>query len=372
MMKKVLLSSVILVLILTLLIGCGGNAPAPTTPAATTTAATSAPPATTSAPPAKVYTLQYTTSETPAITTQAESATLMMDKIEKLTNGRVKFQKNYGGSLASAVQEVEAIRSGIADLGRPIYFTENALFNIMALGTLPMSMKDAWSVHQSVSMITKKYAQAELKGLHLFATTGTDPYVVMLKSKKPMTVAEFAGIKIRNPGGYGGQALEKLGMVPVSLVLADVYDAISKGTIEAAYAGRNTSVDYKFYEVCKEMLGLDIGIYTTIMLIMNDNTWNSLPPDIQGVFTDVMTEWAKLNYTVQASRGAPAEKTLKDKGVDVYYLPATEMAKVNSIVLPVWDKAVQDLNDKKLDGKAIMTDFVNDLKARGENPPWKP
>lgn len=364
MLKKTIFLILALVLIFSSFVGCGTAQPAQTTAPATTTAPTTT---------AAVITLQYTSSETANINTQANSAEPMIQKIEKLSNGRVKVIRNFGGTLANATQELEAVRNGVADFARALYFTENALFNILALGTLPFAgKKDPWNAHQAVTKMVRKYGQAELKGLHFFSSTGTDPYTLMLKSQKPMTVAELKGIKVRNPGGYGGQALEKLGMAPVSLTLAEVYDALSKNTIEAAYAARNTHKDYKFYEICKYQLCLDIGIYSTVTLIMNDNTWNKLPPDIQKIFADVMDEWAKLNYQVQYNLAKPAEAFVAEKGVTNYYFSDAENEKAKQIVTPVWDKAVTDMTGRGLNGKAIMTDFVTELKALGETPPWAP
>ena len=74
---------------------------------------------------------------------------------------------------------------------------------------------------------------------------GTSGYSFMMKNKNPMTFAELSGIKIRNPGGYLASALKASVMVPVTIVPAEVYDAMAKGLVEAACWSRSALSDFK-------------------------------------------------------------------------------------------------------------------------------
>jgi TRAP-type mannitol/chloroaromatic compound transport system substrate-binding protein len=51
--------------------------------------------------------------------------------------------------------------------------------------------------------------------------------------KEIKTVADLKGLKMRI-GGFAGQVLAKLGVVPQQIAGGDIYPALEKGTIDAA------------------------------------------------------------------------------------------------------------------------------------------
>jgi TRAP-type C4-dicarboxylate transport system substrate-binding protein len=120
---------------------------------------------------------------------------------------------NFAGGLLKANEEYEGIINGVADFGRTMLYTQGNLFQILALGMLPYAGKDPVNVYKAITeIINKGYVKDELKGLHFFASTGTPSYAFLFTKKKPMTLKEMAGIKVRNPGGYMGDSLKALGM----------------------------------------------------------------------------------------------------------------------------------------------------------------
>jgi TRAP-type C4-dicarboxylate transport system substrate-binding protein len=74
---------------------------------------------------------------------------------------------------------------------------------------------------------------------------------------------------------------------------------MSKGVIDGSIAPREVLLGWKQAEVVNYVTNcFSIGSCTGMYLIMNNDKWNELPPDIQQIFADVSAEyveyWAKV------------------------------------------------------------------------------
>ena len=72
--------------------------------------------------------------------------------------------------------------------------------------------------------------------------------------KEIKTVADLNGLKMRI-GGFAGQVLAKLGVVPQQIAGGDIYPALEKGTIDAAeWVGPYDDEKLGFYKVAPYLL----------------------------------------------------------------------------------------------------------------------
>jgi len=105
--------------------------------------------------------------------------------------------------------------------------------------------------------------------------------------KEIKTVEDLKGLKFR-VGGFTGQALAKLGVVPQQIPGSDIYPALEKGTIDAAEwvgpyddqkLGFNKVAKYYYYPGFWEG-GPQISMY------INIKQWNALPKEYQTILED--------------------------------------------------------------------------------------
>lgn len=295
------------------------------------------------------------------------------NKLEELSGGRIKVERYYGGSLITAENSYEAILSGICDITKARQYT-GGTFLLATIGEMPYAAKDLTNVIKALNeLVAKGYMDDVVKGTKFLSITGISNYSFLFKGKKPMNIEELKGIKMRSPGAYLGSTIKALGMVPVTVAPPEVYDALTKGVIDGVMWNRGSMRDYRVHEVGKTFLALEAQPWTNSIFIMNQKSWNSLPPDLQKLVDDLCGEkMGILNMTNSIKEDAQAEADMKKLGVDFYSWPDSEMQKVRKTILPVWEQGIADLNKKGLPGKQIMTEFVNSLKAKGENPPWTP
>jgi TRAP-type transport system periplasmic protein len=87
--------------------------------------------------------------------------------------------------------------------------------------------------------------------------------------------------------------------------------------------------------------------------IMNKNKWNSLPPDIQKIITDVSREYsAKLGLTwdEQLVQGLEYAKSVGDA---IYVLPKDEAARWSAAIMPVIDTRLKGIVAKGFTQKEV-------------------
>jgi TRAP-type C4-dicarboxylate transport system substrate-binding protein len=317
------------------------------------------------------FVLKYSTADIEASGGQKNAVLPALKRIEQRSNGRITFQMAFAGSLLKAAEEYEGLINGVADFGRTMLYTKSNLYQIASLGMLPYAAKDPVNIYKAITeLINKGYAKNDLKGLHFFGSTGTPTYAFLFRDKQPMTLKEMAGIKVRNPGGYQGESLKALGMTPVGLTPTEIYDAFSKNTVEAVYWMRDSMVAYKVYELGKYVLNFDANVFSTVVLLMNEKTWNSLPEDLQAICAEEIMTIQAGNPRAFAAGDVMAIEKMKKAGITIYSWPQAEVDKARAAVLPIWDMAIEDMNKRGMPGQQIMIDYVAALNKLGENPPW--
>ena len=89
-------------------------------------------------------------------------------------------------------------------------------------------------------------------------------------------------------GGFAGQVLQKLGVVPQQIAGGDIYPALEKGTIDAAeWVGPYDDEKLGFHKVAQVLLlpGFWEG-GPTVHAFINLDKWNALPKNYQAIVTN--------------------------------------------------------------------------------------
>ena len=97
---------------------------------------------------------------------------------------------------------------------------------------------------------------------------------------------------------------------------------------------------------------------------MNKDLWNSLPPDIKKAFNELSGAWG-MNFEskVWDEEDAKGKQASIKAGNKIYNLTPEELERWKSVVRPVWDEWIADMEAKGLPGKKIF-DAVMQLKEK--------
>jgi len=335
MKKKILLGLLVLTLvILPLSAACSS-------PGSTSAPATSA--AQTSAPQSEVINLKFAII-LPDSPTGCNHSRHLLDYIEEKANGRVKIERYWNGVLGAPPEMLNLISTRAIDitlLMAPL-FTEQLPFHNFpeyqmggAAKTMDYINKLNFEIPETAALMESELKANNIKGLNWF-------YVGEEGIMARTVFSSLDDLKGKKLGTMKpNRALSALGINEVSVLESDSYEALSRGVCDCVNYNLTATVLNKWYEVtkCYMFNGFFHGGWQTIM---NLDTWNSLPADIQQIIIDAAKDTE--TYSVECEKAATADQMqlLKDKGLVIGQLPAADTEnwfKIN------YDLNVQDLRD---------------------------
>lgn len=236
----------------------------------------------------------------PPIHTWSKAYAYVDERIEDRTGGALGAEVYYG-SLLNLKQSLTGLRDGVADAAMlvPGYHpAELPQTNLIV--DLAMLGKNATVLSAAVSdyMFTcpECLAETEANGSVFVAMTANAPY--MLLTVEPMvTVESLKGKKIRSFSAFG-RWVEYVGGIKMSLSANDIYDALSRGTLDANLHPATELYNLNFGDVVKYVTRLPLGTYNGNEYNFNSETWRSLSTEHRRQMLDLFAEAAALT-TVQ-------------------------------------------------------------------------
>jgi TRAP-type C4-dicarboxylate transport system substrate-binding protein len=313
------------------------------------------------APAQKVITMNYS-NFFPAPHKHSILAEQWCKEIEKRTNGGVKITYFPGGTLTPAAQIYDGVVKGISDIGFSCFAYTRGKFPLTEVIDLPIGLKDGTTATRLINEYYKKFKPKEIDEVKVMYLHAHGPG--MLHTKKPVNKLEdLKGMKIRSTG-LASKIVMALGGSPVGTTMPETYDALRTGVAEGAMAPFEALQGFKWGEVISSStVAYGSGYSTGMFIVMNKNKWNSLPPDIQKVFTEVNEEWIEKQASVWDQIEKEGVEFTKKRGNKIIYLSKEEDARWAAAVKPLIDEYLKNTKAKGLPGDEALKFCVDYLKT---------
>ncbi len=171
-----------------------------------------------------------------SITMQYETAQQFIKLVSELTDGGMEFQWFGAGELVGAFQVLDAIQNKSIESGLTVSFFYVGKDPTFAIPSgIPFGMNArahlAWMQGGGGNEIIDAFFGKHNIVAHLANNTGT--HMAGWFRKELRTVDDLRGLKMRI-AGLAGRVLAKVGGVPQQIPPSDVYQALERGTIDAA------------------------------------------------------------------------------------------------------------------------------------------
>lgn len=318
-------------------------------------------PQTEAKPAAATITLNYSIFFPPTHI-QTKTAEAWAKEIETRTNGRVKIAIFPGGSLTPAPQCYEGVVNGISDLGMSCFAYTPGRFPLLEGLDLPLGYPSGAVATRIATELTEKYKPAEVTNTHVLYVHAHGPG--LLASKKAVkTLEDLKGMKVRGTG-LSAKIVTALGGAPVGMPQGDTYEALQKGVVDATLCPIETLKGWKQGEVISSITDATAVGYTTAMFVtMNSKKWDSLPADIQKVFTEVSKEYVAKAGQAWDQADADGREFVQSLKRETIALSPEEQQKWKQAVQPVLDAYVKAAKEKSLPGDQFLKD-AQDLIAK--------
>ncbi|MBI2831923.1 MAG: TRAP transporter substrate-binding protein DctP [Chloroflexi bacterium] len=317
--------NVILILSLLLItLGCA-QTPTPTT----APAATQSPKAT----QAKVYTLKVSSygggkNYPPTIIIEK-----FMELVKERSGGQIQFEHFPNSSLYDMPATGRAISSGIIQLGNTTtsYYEDKigVFFNAMT----PPFTYDWKRFNENYRKTWLQWLQDGIgKTMNwkiLWAPKHDNTNTI---SKKPIrNVADFKGKLIRAAASLTDM-VKLLGAEPVIISGAETFDALQRGTVDAAMLSNANFISAKMTDVAKYVTVANLAV-SSLAGIMPLDYYNELPSDLRKIIDDAALEVDKMmNPLVETGIKRDLDTLRATPGVEVIEFGRAELDQLNQNV----------------------------------------
>jgi TRAP-type transport system periplasmic protein len=283
-----------------------------------------------------------------------------MDKVEKESGGRIKFEAYPAMQLGGTpVQLYDQARDGVVDISWTLPGNTAGRFPRIEVFELPFMMTNAEATSKAYWEYVQTMAPDEFKEVQVLALQVHGPGVIHTAEKPIKSVADMKGLKMRAPTRQVTKLMASLGATPVGMPLPGIPDALSKGTIQGCVIPWEVVPSVKVHELTKHHAEFDPAggsLYTTTFVMgMNKAKYNSLAPDLKKIIDNNsgMATSAWLGKTQQAGDAA-GRKAAADRGNTIFTVgkeEAQQFRRASRLVEVEW---IEDMKKRGFDGQKLL------------------
>jgi len=282
----------------------------------------------------------------PAVHLQGALNQKFCDEIKMRTNGRVEITLYPAGTLTSAPKCYDGVVKGISDIGMSCPLYMGGRFPASQIFEMPSDLDSGWVTGKVYNDFFSKFKLKEYDGVHVLYLHGPGRNVLSTRTKDVRKLSDMKGLIVRASGG-AVEVLKAWGATPRAMPMGEAYEALSKGVVEALFAVPETLKGWKHADVVKYLTITPVSVSSCQFVAMNKKTWNSLPSDIQEVFTEVSANYLEYHGHVWAYYDKAGIEYFKSlKGREFIVIPQEKKTQ--------WEKAAQSVREKYIKEKTAM------------------
>jgi TRAP-type mannitol/chloroaromatic compound transport system substrate-binding protein len=255
-----------------------------------------------------------------------DAANRLAARIHAMSDGRLNIKVYGAGELVPALEVFDAVSAGTAEMGHAAahYWTGKvraaAFFSAVPFGMTANEM-NAWLYYGGgLALWREVYAPFDL----LPMPAGNGGVQMGGWFRKPIErVEDFRGLKIRM-AGLGGAVLRRLGALPVTMPVGEVFTSLQSGVLDAAeFAGPYSDMPMGLHKVAKYY-------YTPgwhepaspIECIINRQAYQRIPGDLQVIVDTACQAMTNDVFAELTARNADALRMLVEQHqVNLSYFP---------------------------------------------------
>ncbi|MBK7260385.1 MAG: TRAP transporter substrate-binding protein [Rubrivivax sp.] len=289
-------------------------------------------------------------------------------RVDKMSNGRLKFEMLPDGAVVAAFEILDAVDKGVVDGGYAWthYWsgknTAAGLFSNPAAGGgtgMDQLSHVAWLFQGGGYALYKKFYSDALK-------LNIEPFMVQPMGPDPLgwfktpikSLDDMRKLKYRSPPGLVGEIFKEMGINAVAMPGGEIVPAAQRGVLDAAeWIGPADDMALGFHTVFKHyyLQGLhqssDVG-----ELLINKTTWNKLTPDLKAIVEDAAMATMTETYTYNVYRNAQALHKLQTEfKVQIHDTPRD--------IFPAFIKATNTIYDREASKNPVFKEALDSQRS---------
>jgi len=290
-----------------------------------------------------------------------------VDKRLKAAGGQhnIVWNKAFGGTLAKVGGELDAVGSGVAEMGYVYTIFEPAKLPLLAVCFMaPFGSDDPrvlnkimYEMHQEMPEMANQWTRHNQIFLAAISTD-TD---YMLTTFPVNSVADLKGRKLGAAGSLSLWA-SGIGAVPVQGDFATHFNNIKTGVYDGLIAFTTGMYPPKLHTVAPFATRVDLGSMMIGALTINKAFHDRLPPEVQKIIKDVGREYNTRIAETLLQLAGTFEKRMVEEGAKFSKLPAEERRKWAN-TMPNIAKNWAETNAKRsVPAPLVLTAYMKKLR----------
>jgi TRAP-type mannitol/chloroaromatic compound transport system substrate-binding protein len=285
-------------------------------------------------------------------------AEVFAEKVKQLSSGKFEISVHAAGELMPAFGVVDGVQQGTVEAAHtaPYYFFgKDETFAIG--GAIPFGLNSrqmsAWTFEgNGLKLMREFYAHYNIVN---FACGNTGAQMGGWMRKEIKSVADYKGLKFRI-GGFAGKVLERMGGVPQNIPGGEIYQALEKGTIDAAeWIGPYDDFKLGFHKVAPYYYypgwwegGLQLDLY------INHKAYHALSAENKAI-VEAASAFAHVDMQAKYdARNPGALKQLVGQGAKLRPFPADVMTESFKQSMALYE----ELSNRNPNWKKVYADYA--------------
>jgi len=247
------------------------------------------------------------------------SCEVFAKRVAEITDNRFQLQLFAAGEIVPGLAVLDAVQNQTVEIGSTAAYYYVGKDAALAFGTaVPFGLNarqmESWLVHGGGNdLLQEVFANFNCYGIPM-GNTGSQ--MGGWFRKEINKVEDLQGLKFRI-GGFAGQIISRLGVVPQQLAPGDIYSALEKGTIDAVeWIGPADDEKLGFYKIAKYYYypaWWEGG--ANAHTLVNVEKWHELPKSYQAVLLAAARDAGNWMTGKYDAANPPAIKRLVAGGV---------------------------------------------------------
>ena len=258
---------------------------------------------------------------------------------------------------------------GVADISYIVPSYSSDKFPLTAVAELPGIFETECQGSLAFYKISHNGGILETKefgpnGLRPLATIALPAYQLQLGTTRDVkTAKDIEGLKVRTTGGAMDLMMRSIGGVPVRMAAPEIYELLTRGTLDGIIFSYQSSVSYDFGKLLKsgtEGLNFGTAIFT---YSIGEMKFKSLPPNVQKALVDAGEQVTREGCKRFEDGEKAATEKIKSQGMKVINFSDADKKQFDTAFKAVAEDWVKDVNKRGKPGTEVFKAFTDALAA---------
>ncbi len=277
------------------------------------------------------------------------AASTFKERLEKYSEGKIKVNIFPNAQLGDERVVTEGVQNGSVDCSVVTTAVTGNFQPLTRLVDLPFVFADEKNARAILSgpigrQILDSMEEVKIKGL---AFTENGMRAILNTKRQIKTPADLNGLKLRvmqNPIYIDFYSALNVNAVP--LPFGEVYTAVQQGTVDGLDLAPTVIEQTKMHEVNKYLTDIKYT-YTSLMIIMNNDKFKGLSPELQAAVMKASAEAAQAVFDSN-DKAIPVRMASLEKLMKVTQHDEVDIEAFRAVSEEVWTKYTQTPKAKEI------------------------